>query len=363
MRQKINNFLLQETGIKKSSKKAYKYRLLKFARFLDFKEEFNKKDILRFLNKAKFGRNKDKFFEDLKIRSQNLYIYILRKFLRYLNKDFEYLKPKKPDPQTVRRRDLLTPKEIKLALSDLKQEWEKCMFMLFLEGGIRLSELRHIKIGDIEDKGTHHVIWIEESKTRKRPITYVESQKYIKNWLNKHPVPKPSQYLFVHKWRGEIVRYSKRRIQEVLANIDSIEKHIHPHLLRHTCVTRDRKSYSDKALILKHGWNSRNMLDTYDHLVEQEDLERKALELHGIVPEKREEKPHKIIKDIECPRCEEVNKEDQKYCSKCGSLLQKEKVIEFEKFDKKIEEKEINKELLKELFEDFLKKKGVKDLF
>ncbi len=104
---------------------------------------------------------------------------------------------------------------------------------------------------------------------------------------------------------------------------------------------------------MKYGWKTRGMIDRYAHLTDS-DLEDKILQLHGIIPQKTEENGISLIKNITCLRCQFKNPGHNKFCSRCGSILDIKNLNKFEAAYQKIKN---NKEEFFELFEEFLQDK------
>jgi len=314
MKEKIDHYLLTQTALKESTKRNYRYKLLNFAKFLDYKNDFDINDVLLFLN--------SKSFKEVKVSTQNFYKNILRKFLEYLGMDTSTIKNVRDDYEFVRKEDLLTKKEFERYLNNINRVDYRCMVMIFYEGGPRINEIRNVKLKDIVDKKTHYVIHISVSKSKKRPIYLIESAPFLINWLNQHPdKDNPEQFLFCHYRHGNLVRYSLEGIQCYLRRNNPLSKRVYPHLLRHSAVTNNYGILNEKQLMLKFGWKTRSMIDKYAHLSYSEDLESKILELHGILPKNKSEKTLKTIDNKKCPRCAFMNPYTNRFCSRCGSAL------------------------------------------
>ena len=116
-----------------------------------------------------------------------------------------------------------------------------------------------------------------------------------------------------------------------------MNKKVYPHLLRHTGLTEMAKHLTEFQLKQLAGWTmDSKQASRYVHLSNQ-DLENKMLELHGIKPpEEQEEVTH--IEIIRCPRCDFANSELDKYCSRCGSVLDIKTVLEHQQDAKELEQ-------------------------
>lgn len=349
MKDLINDFILHQTSLKERSKKSYYYKLLGLAAFLNFKNDFNENDILLYLN--------SKEFKKLEISTQNNYKYIIRKFMKFLKMDYEIVQSIRYEAEFVRKENLITKDEIEKFLNNLSKLEYKAIVILLYECGPRVSELVNIRLKDIVDKGTHYVIYLTVSKSRKRPLYLIESVPYLINWLNVHPDKNnPDQYLFCHRFKGKIIPYSVRSIEYIFERYNNLEKRIYPHLLRHSAVTNNYGILNEKELMMKYGWKTRAMIDKYAHLSYSEDLESKILELHGILPKTEKRESLKIIDNKACPRCNMMNPSVNKFCFRCGSVLDIKIAFESENDSKVLDTFDL-KSYIQETIEKEIKKK------
>jgi len=348
MRYKVKEFLLSRTNLKELSKRTYRFVLNKFIDSIDNREEIIKQDVLDFFN--------TKYFKSLSIATQNIYKQSIRLFLKSLKKDYDYIKKKRTEDVKIRKEDLPTKREINKLLQNLDRTMDRCLVMIFLEG-IRLNEARNIKLKDIIDKNTHMIIWIWESKSKRRPIPVVEPVPYIIDWLKDHPDPRnPDQYLFCHKWDGKMVKYSRRGLQRIICRNNCTKKRLYPHIFRHVAMTRDYGKLTEKEMMAKYGLKTRAVLDVYSHMDEQKDLEKRILQLHGIIEEEKEEEDIKIIKNKTCLRCGQLNAGTNHFCSRCGFVLDKESLKEYKEVAEQLEQ-EIKSKSLTKLIDNLIKKR------
>ena len=343
----IEQFLNFQTDIKDTTKANYQRILNIFAKFHHFRSEISETDILSFIN--------SEYFRGLEISSQNRYKTVLKKFTEFLGLNAEFIRKKKEIQKELNKEQLLTPGEVQGILDRMSRNLDKCLFMVLLEGKIRIGEAQMLQIRDFTDKGTHYNMYIRKSKTAQRTIPLVSAVPYIVQYLNNHPLKHdPSAPFFVRKYDGQIKEYTISGLRQIITrNADSIPKRIYPHLLRHTGLTNSAKFLSDSLLMELAGWRTRGMVSRYVHLA-SDDLEDKVLELHGIIPEK-EKGTIRVVENKECPRCQFINPGVNMFCSRCGSALELETVLKAEE-NIRAGEKALSKEELFELFVKWLKK-------
>jgi len=70
-----------------SSKKRYHHYLNKFGKFIAYNDDFSKSDVIAYLNSP--------YFMNLSIYTQNGIKTSLRQFLRWLDRDYDYIKNKR----------------------------------------------------------------------------------------------------------------------------------------------------------------------------------------------------------------------------------------------------------------------------
>ena len=342
----IERFLNFQTDLKNTTKSFYKRVLNIFAKYHGFKPQISREDIISFINSD--------YFNDLEISSQNRYKTVLKKFGEFSGINVDFIKKKREIKKELNKEDLLTPGEIQEILDKMSRNIDKCLFMILLEGKIRIGEAASLRICDFVDKGTHYNMYIRKSKSAQRTIPLVSSVPYIIQYLNNHPLKNDSEApFFVRKYGGSIKEYSISGLRQIITrNAKYLPKRIYPHLLRHTGLTNSAKFLSDSLLMEIAGWRTRGMVSRYVHLA-SDDLEDKILELHGIKTENKKE-TIKIIENRTCPRCSFVNPGTNKFCSRCGSALDLITVLKAEE-NIQVGEKALSKEELFELFSDWLK--------
>lgn len=343
----IEQFLNVQTGIKNTSKSNYKRVLHSIMRFFPKTGEISPDIILKYLNSEQFNT--------LEISSQNRYKTVLKKFCDFLGLDSTCIRKKKEIIKKLNKENLLTPQEVTNVLEGMTRNIDKCLFMVLLEGKIRIGEAVKLQICDFADKGTHYIMYIRSSKTAQRSIPLVSAVPYIVQYLNNHPLKHdPKAPFFVRKYNGQVKEYSISGLRQVITrNANLVPKRLYPHLLRHTGLTNSAKFLSDSLLMELAGWRTRSMVSRYVHLA-SDDLEDKMLELHGITQEK-EKGSIRLVENKECPRCQFINPGTHIFCSRCGSALELETVLKAEN-DLQIGEKALSKEELFELFVKWLKK-------
>jgi len=141
-----------------------------------------------------------------------------------------------------------------------------CILLVFLESGIRLSELTELKKTDF----TKNRIHVEHGKGDKERFTFISNTTLIflkAYWDNRKD---SSPYAFV-TGRGEPKKITEDNIRKIVINytkMASINKNITPHKLRHTFATHYYEKTKDlRRLQMILGHASSNTTDIYAHVV------------------------------------------------------------------------------------------------
>jgi hypothetical protein len=105
----------------------------------------------------------------------------------------------------------------------------------------------------------------------------------------------------------------KEKIRELL------KKPWNPYIRRHSALTEKSKILKEHVLRQHAGWTqTSNMHQKYIHYYGNESSES-ILEAYGLIDKNKQEIDK--LKPTQCPNCNEQNKIDSKFCSKCRMVL------------------------------------------
>jgi hypothetical protein len=199
-------------------------------------------------------------------------------------------------------------------------------------------------------------------KTGMRHVRLNNSYPRLKDWLtNGHPYAgNPNAPLFCGTGRkntgrkivGNTInamyeRYKKVHFPRLLEDPlvpeedkrvirDMLKKPWNPHNRRHTAATEICKRLKDPVLIDNYmGWShAGNTRQKYQHYFADDSIDAMLTVMDGLVPAQVGQKKKDLLKPKQCPNCDETNKPESKFCSKCKFVLS------FDAFNESIEEKE-----------------------
>jgi len=227
--------------------------------------------------------------------------------------------------------------------------------MTLYEGGFRIGELGALAWKDVlfDD---HGVIVNTNFKTGKaRYVRLVMAKEYLAAWKRDYPFePEGDNLVFVSAKRNAMSYYTVSKQLTRLVERAGIEKHVTPHLFRHSRITHLIKEGVNESVIKLMMWGSVNtqQFKTYAHLTGT-DIDNEILSRYGIKAD--EEKGGKSLEPRQCKKCQAINAPDTLYCPVCGSSLTEEAEVEMEEAKRIISN---DKELLRSILMELLEERG-----
>ncbi|MFA7708437.1 MAG: site-specific integrase [Candidatus Pacearchaeota archaeon] len=232
--------------------------------------------------------------------------------------------------------EIITKDEMAKVINNALCLRDRCFLQVLYESGTRISECIGIRIKDItwDEFGCKVNV---EGKTGQRKIRLVQSAPVLKQWLNEHPNYAENKnvekevFISLRTYYGNpITSQTAYKIVAGAVKRAGIKKNIHPHSFRHSRITELAKNnYTEEYLRVFAGWaKDSDMPGVYVHIGEKE-LDNRLLADAGFV--KKDENKINPLKPIICFRCEEPNDFKNKFCSRCGQLLNEEAWKDFMK--------------------------------
>ena len=356
----------------------HKLNLARFLTYVDRKdftfETATREDIVKAFEKI----NSSDLGEDVKRR---LALTIKKYYKHLLGNDETYPSQVSWIKTTVDRRneklpeDMLTQQEVIKLINSAPQPRNKAIISLLWDTGIRAGELLNMKVKDaVLDHNPAYIVVSGKTGARRIPIIF--SVPYLSAYLNTRPDRKPDEPL----WTAILPKSVKRKVLPIDSFVlrkmlqqttdrAQINKHVHPHLFRHSRATYYANKLTDQQLKAFFGWTKNSgMAATYIHMSGR-DLDNAVLKANGKVVEEEQAAPTEKI----CPNCKHINPVSANFCEKCGLSLNEQeavRLIQQKEDDKKvalealteiIKDPKIKDELIKHLFVELKSKKKWKD--
>ena len=230
----------------------------------------------------------------------------------------------------VKPEELITKAEIEKILDSCMNARDRALLSTLYDSGCRIGEVLSLRIRDAQSDQYGYVLAVT-GKTGFRRVRIVgNSVVYLKAWMDQHPNRNDiDSHIFCGielRNNGKAMEHSDvySMLRKVLKRA-GITRRIHPHLFRHSYVTRmiDR-NLSESALKDQVGWSKGSrMMEVYEHLsIKQKD--DAVLRASGIQVESEQEEE---MLPIKCSRCGEKNPSDAKYCRNCWMPFTPEEAI------------------------------------
>ena len=249
-------------------------------------------------------------------------------------KKLRKLQPPSPDRMTKTAAQILTEEEIQRMLEAANNSRDRALLSVLYEGGLRASELGDLTWGELRFTSWNVVLNTAGKTGKPRYVPLVLARPYLAQWKNDYPgdAANPASYVFV------TLRSAKRHGREylpltystvyyllqTLAELAGVEKHITPHIFRHSRVTHLLQQRTPLTHVCKMMWGNLDtkQIQTYAHLV-NEDMDDYIADLYGIEREEDEEKAEaaQMLSPRQCKNCGTVNGPTQNYCGVCGEPL------------------------------------------
>jgi len=333
----INEFLNQlfAEGLSKSRILKYANHLIVIARKINkpFKN-VERKDAINFLSHLEQSEYAPHTISDYK--------GVLRRFFRFLGKE-EMISDIKTTLKNTKKKlpeELLTEKEVKRMIEVATHPRNKVTIALLYEGGLRIGELASLQLKNIEFDEYGAVIKVK-GKTGERRVRLVLSSSLLSKWVEMHPErDNPNAPLLVNlSTNYKKIGITYRGLSNVINRIAEkagVKKHITPHLFRHSRATHLARELTEAEMNEYFGWvQGSDMPATYVHLSGR-DIDDKILQIHGLKP--KDAAKEGKLKPKECPRCKYINSPTDRFCGRCGTVLDDTERIKLQIQSKKLAE-------------------------
>lgn len=348
-------------------------KLTHFAKFHHTKafKAISRQDIIDFLDSFRKPESVDHLHKWVGTYENNR--VVLLRFFRWLYyMDIEPKKRPKPDvmqniPPIKRKEtsiykptDLWTEEDDELFYRHCPYPRDRCWHAVARDTGCRPHEMLKMKIKDVvvqqlQDSKTGQTYQIARitvnGKTGTRHVRLYHSYPRLKDWLsNGHPFPgvpdvpvfggtgkkNTGRRLSEHAMNAMYDRYKKTYFPQLLQSPtvseedkrkirDLLKKPWNPYVRRHTAATEISKILKDSVLIDQYmGWShAGNTRQKYQHYMADDAFDAMITLADGLIsPNSPSLKGKKSpLRPRLCPNCDESNKPEARFCTKCKFVL------------------------------------------
>ena len=241
----------------------------------------------------------------------------------------------------VQPSDILNKDEFTQLLEGCRHPRDKAIIAVLADGGMRVGALASCRVKNVEFNQYGARIYLSKTRVNKTtpakglPLTW--SAGYLNQWLAVHPFhedPGAPLWITLNKNKEAVSYRAIQKMIKTTAEKVGIKKNVYPHLLRHMAIT-NWILYGLNEQEIKHraGWSrgSTQMFKIYANFTDKE-INNSIFEKYGL---KTEDKRHVTLN--RCPRCNNVLKPDDKFCSQCSLVLDQATSLKLEKDKEKLD--------------------------
>lgn len=225
----------------------------KFSHPNELNEEMIEKYVLWKVQKHKVG-----------VSHQRMIIASIDKFYKSLYNRKLDVKHLYPSRKSYSLPNYLTKEEVRKLIAKVENIKHRCIIKLLYGSGLRLSELLHLKVSDIDSKSM--IIHIRKSKGNKDRVVMLSNSllQELRIYFKKY---KPNDFLFEGQTGGIYSAKSVQMVVKKAASKAGIKKQVTPHTLRHSFATHLLESGTDVRFIQELlGHNSIKTTEIYTHI-------------------------------------------------------------------------------------------------
>lgn len=269
-------------------------------------------------------------------------------------KKVEKIRAPPEDHNTKLPEHLLSLQEIETMIRACRSSRDRAIIALLYESGCRIGELARLTWERVRFDRYGVVLTVDDTKcSTQRYVRLVLARPYLAAWQADYPFePVGSALVFLSSHHRILKHGTAMKLLNTTARRAGLNKHITPHIFRHSRITHLIAEGMNESVIKLMMWGNINtkMFATYAHLTGKE-IDQEVLRNYGIVPEDGEtERP---LEAIQCPHCITVNPPGSKYCLRCGLGLGEDAVSAQGLLSKDVlEHPEVMRKLLNELIEE-----------
>ncbi len=236
----------------------------------------------------------------------------------------------------VQPSDLPSKEDINKMIEACTNARDKAIVTVLYDGGLRPGALASCRIKNVAKNDYGSIIYLSKtSKANKTtppkgiPLTW--SSGFLEQWIAVHPLredPDAPLWITLDKNQTPMSYKTMRVTIKKIAKRAGIESRFYPYLLRHTAITNwVLDGLNEQEIKHRAGWSrgSDRMLKVYANFTDQE-INENIYEKYGL---KTENKRHVTLH--KCPRCSNVLRPEDRFCSQCSLVLDQDMNAEMEK--------------------------------
>jgi len=335
----IKEFVMEISAVRKITPKRifkYHYILVNWREFIVPFKDATVTDLYSAINaiqNAKTSSGEQRFAQNTLAD----YIRFLKRFYLWMNENnytpidlrkIQKIKPPAFNTMTKTVEMLISEDQVRAMIEACQISRDRAIISMLYEGGFRIQEIGTLRWNQVKFTDWNVTINVNNKTGKPRFIPLVIARPYLAQWKNDYPYPLTEDgYVFLTNGKHEQLQYNGLKKQlNILAKRAGIEKHITPHIFRHSRITHLIKQKYPESVIKLMMWGDINskMFHTYAHL-SNSDIENTIAEKAGVIATGMHKKST-ALEPRQCPRCFTVNGPTQLFCGTCGLELTEEAI-------------------------------------
>lgn len=319
----------------------YSTRMLSYLRDIGISKDITELDQMDF-EKLVMYLEDEKGLSPGGIRNYKKFV---KKFMRWYHEDEP---PKwvkniklKSLASPVQPQDLLTQDEFDKLMAACRHPRDKALIAVLADSGMRIGALASCRVKNVDFKQYGAILYISNTSRSKKntaakgiPLTW--STGFLNQWIAVHPLKDdPEAALWITRDKNmEPLSYKSARM--MIKNIGikaGIKKRVNPHSFRHLAITHwILDGLNEQEIKHRAGWSrgSTQMFKIYANFTDNE-INDNIFEHYGL---KSEDNRHVTLKA--CPRCNNVLRPKDRFCSQCSLVLDQQMAKEMEQTSENI---------------------------
>lgn len=213
---------------------------------------------------------------------------------------------------------ILTEEEVAKLINTPRSIRYRAFLAVLYEGGFRVHEVARMKWSDVRFSEWGCRIRTDGKTEKERLVPIIAYRELLAQWQTEHPDPQPDNYVFLNYHNKPLKYRSLAKTFRKYAEDAGIQKHVTPHILRHSRITHVLRRGMQETLAKECFWGNPNsdMLKVYSHLT-ADDAEIAFARIAGVeIPEEEE---HSTAMDpVQCTQCHAINPPGSQHCCRCG---------------------------------------------
>lgn len=350
----------QNIGLARTNKIIY--ALITWRRFICPFSEMKIFDIYRAISDLKNAKSsRDRPY---KVNTIHDYVMFLKRFSLWMiennyselpKEKISKIRPPRANLSTKLPEQMLSKEDIQTLLSGCRCSRDRALIALLYESGCRIGEVGRLTWDRVRFDDYGLILTVEDTKCNtQRYVRLVMAKPYLSAWRQDYPFePEGSNLVFITQRNTPFNHGTVMKILLSLRQKTGIQKHITPHLFRHSRITHLINDGMNESVIKLMMWGNINtpMFQVYAHLTGG-DIDREVLGSYGIV-QKGEKETH-ALEPVMCPKCMTINPPKSEFCNHCGRSFTEEATATIEEMAEDISK---NPDLLKKMIEKILEEK------